>query len=125
MTPSLPSTPSSRPGSGAASRPPRTPRPPAGPTRKWGAGPPPAETQIVYVSPLKALGNDIQRNLEAPLAEITEIAARQGFDLGIRTAVRTGDTPAKDRQAFVRTPPHILITTPESLYLMLTAQRSP
>ena len=92
--------------------------------RQSEAGPLPAETQIVYVSPLKALGNDIQRNLEAPLAEITEIAARQGFDLAIRTAVRTGDTPAKDRQAFVRTPPHILITTPESLYLMLTAARS-
>jgi ATP-dependent Lhr-like helicase len=83
------------------------------------------ETQIVYVSPLKALGNDIQRNLEAPLAEILELARDSGLDLPpIRSAVRTGDTPSKDRQALVRNPAHILITTPESLYLMLTAQRS-
>jgi ATP-dependent Lhr-like helicase len=84
-----------------------------------------ATTHIIYISPLKALGNDIQRNLEAPLAEITEVAAEMGLDLpAIRTAVRTGDTPMKDRQALVRTPAHILITTPESLYLMLTAARS-
>ncbi len=83
------------------------------------------ETQIVYVSPLKALGNDIQRNLEVPLQEITELARDMGLDLPpINAAVRTGDTSQKDRQAFVRTPPHILITTPESLYLMLTAQRA-
>ena len=82
-------------------------------------------TQVVYVSPLKALGNDIQRNLEAPLAQITEVAQELGYDLpAIRTAVRTGDTPMKDRQAFIKTPPHILITTPESLYLMLTAARA-
>ena len=83
------------------------------------------ETQIVYISPLKALGNDIQRNLEAPLAEIAALAAASGYDLPpIRTGVRSGDTPQKDRQAFVKRPPHILITTPESLYLMLTAARS-
>jgi ATP-dependent Lhr-like helicase len=84
-----------------------------------------AQTQIVYVSPLKALGNDIQRNLEAPLQELAEVAFESGLTFPvIRTAVRTGDTPQKDRQAFVRTPPHILITTPESLYLMLTAARA-
>ena len=89
------------------------------------AGPLLDETQIVYVSPLKALGNDIQRNLDAPLEELRALATELGYDLPpIRTAVRTGDTPQKDRQAFVRTPPHILITTPESLYLMLTAARS-
>ena len=92
----------------------------------------PAETRIVYVSPLKALSNDIQRNLEEPLREIAELARERAADsaLGgapmprIRTAVRTGDTPAAERQAIVKRPPHILITTPESLYLMLTAERS-
>ena len=69
---------------------------------------------IVYVSPLKALGNDIQRNLEAPLAEIQATAKELGLTLpSIRTAVRSGDTPPSARQAIIRTPPHILITTPE------------
>ena len=82
-------------------------------------------TAIVYVTPLKALGNDIRRNLEVPLAEIRETAAAAGRELPeIRTAVRSGDTPSGARQSMVRTPPHILITTPESLYLMLTAERS-
>ncbi len=84
-----------------------------------------ATTQIAYVSPLKALGNDIQRNLEAPLEELAALAAE--MDVGwpqITVGLRTGDTPQKDRQAFIKRPPHILITTPESLYLMLTAQRS-
>jgi ATP-dependent Lhr-like helicase len=82
-------------------------------------------TEIVYVSPLKALSNDIQRNLDAPLAEIQQVAAELGYTLPqIRTAVRTGDTPQSERQALLRQPPHILITTPESLYLMLTAGRS-
>ncbi len=82
-------------------------------------------TEIVYVSPLKALGNDIHRNLEQPLEEIRQIATEMGYDLPvIRTAVRSGDTTQSERQAIVRRPPHILITTPESLYLMVTAERS-
>ena len=82
------------------------------------------ETSVVYVSPLKALGNDIQRNLETPLEEILEVADELGVQLpAIRTAVRTGDTTQSQRQAMVRKPPHILITTPESLYLLLTAER--
>jgi ATP-dependent Lhr-like helicase len=81
-------------------------------------------TEIVYVSPLKALGNDIRRNLEAPLEEIRGIAEELGYDLAsIRTAVRSGDSTPSERQAIVRRPPHILITTPESLYLMVTAER--
>jgi ATP-dependent Lhr-like helicase len=83
------------------------------------------ETQVVYVSPLKALSNDIHRNLESPLAGITEIAARNGDPLlAIRTAVRTGDTPAWEREQMRRTPPHILVTTPESLFILVTAERS-
>ena len=83
------------------------------------------ETWVVYVSPLKALGNDIQRNLEAPLAGIRAVATELGYELPpIRTGLRTGDTTPSERQALVRRPPHIVITTPESLYLMLTAERS-
>ncbi len=83
------------------------------------------ETQVVYVSPLKALGNDVQKNLEKPLSEILEIASfvRKGFP-EIRVSVRSGDTPAKERQQMLRRPPHILITTPESLYILLTAEGS-
>src|SRR5438093_9211491 len=82
-------------------------------------------TDVVYVSPLKALGNDIQKNLAVPLAEIGELAARFGGALpGIRVLVRTGDTPAYERQAMNRRPPHLLITTPESLYILLTAEGS-
>ena len=82
-------------------------------------------THVVYVSPLKALGNDIQKNLQEPLAEITRAGRRQGFPLqDIRTAVRSGDTPATERQRMISHPPHILITTPESLYILLTAERS-
>ena len=84
-----------------------------------------SETQIVYVSPLKALSNDVHRNLETPLAEIAELAAKRGVPLApIRTAVRTGDTPAAERQKLSKKPPHILVTTPESLYILLTAERS-
>jgi ATP-dependent Lhr-like helicase len=80
---------------------------------------------VVYVSPLKALGNDIRKNLEAPLGGIRALANRDGISPAeIRVAVRTGDTPAHERQLQIRKPPHILITTPESLYILLTAERS-
>ncbi len=79
-------------------------------------------TQVVYVSPLKALSNDVQKNLEQPLREIQQLALERGYlSTEIRTAVRTGDTLAKERAAMLRNPPHILVTTPESLYIMLTA----
>ena len=82
-------------------------------------------TRVVYVSPLKALGNDIQKNLQEPLAEITRAGRRERLPLpDIRTAVRSGDTPAAERQRMISRPPHILITTPESLYILLTAERS-
>src|SRR5579872_3730697 len=85
----------------------------------------PNEIQILYVSPLKALVNDVQKNLEQPLAEITELAAAQGVALSrIRTALRTGDTPARERALMLAKAPHILVTTPESLYILLTAARS-
>src|SRR5438132_261477 len=81
------------------------------------------ETQIVYVSPLKALSNDIQRNLEAPLAGIRESLKAQGLpDVDIRTWVRTGDTPPGERERMRRRPPHIVVTTPESLYILLGSQ---
>ncbi|GMV31629.1 MAG: putative ATP-dependent helicase Lhr [Rhodanobacteraceae bacterium] len=80
----------------------------------------PDETAVVYVSPLKALSNDIRLNLEAPLLGIREALAALGLpDVHIRTAVRTGDTPAAERQKVFRTPPHIVVTTPESLYVLL------
>src|SRR3990172_2948173 len=73
--------------------------------------------EVIYVSPLKALSNDIKRNLEEPLAEIAEVARELGRPAAdIRTMVRTGDTSQHERQEAVRKPPHILITTPESLY---------
>src|SRR3954462_3669327 len=81
------------------------------------------ETHIVYVSPLKALSNDIQRNLEAPLAGIREALRAQGLpDVDIRSWVRTGDTPAGERQRMHRRPPHIVVTTPESLYILLGSE---
>ncbi len=81
--------------------------------------------EVVYVSPLKALSNDVQKNLDQPLAEIAALAAEQGLLLPpIRTAVRTGDTPASERQRMMRRPPHILVTTPESLFILVTAERS-
>ena len=83
------------------------------------------ETQVVYVSPLKALSNDVNRNLEAPLAEIAALAAHEGVPLQpIRTAVRTGDTPMPERTRMLKKPPHILVTTPESLFILLTAEQS-
>src|SRR5256886_3379820 len=81
------------------------------------------ETQVVYVSPLKALSNDIQINLQAPLRGIQENLKTAGFDsIEIRTLVRTGDTSAKERTAMTKKPPHIIVTTPESLYILLTSE---
>jgi ATP-dependent Lhr-like helicase len=81
------------------------------------------ETQVVYISPLKALSNDIQRNLEVPLAGIREVLRAQGLeDVAIRTFVRTGDTPAGDRERMRSHPPHIVVTTPESLYILLGSE---
>jgi ATP-dependent helicase Lhr and Lhr-like helicase len=81
------------------------------------------ETQVVYVSPLKALSNDIQRNLEAPLAGIREGLRAEGLpDVEIRTWVRTGDTPPGERERMRRRPPHIVVTTPESLYILLGSE---
>jgi len=82
-------------------------------------------TEVLYISPLKALGNDIQRNLEAPLGEILQLASERGMLMPeIRTAVRTGDTLMHERRAMLKRPPHILVTTPESLYILLTAEKS-
>ena len=83
------------------------------------------EVRVLYISPLKALSADIHKNLEEPLADIRERAVGAGLPaVRIRSAVRTGDTPSSRRAAMLRTPPHILVTTPESLYLLLTAERS-
>jgi ATP-dependent Lhr-like helicase len=82
-------------------------------------------TEVLYISPLKALGNDIQKNLEVPLGEILQMAGERGLLMPeIRTAVRTGDTLIKDRLAMLKRPPHILVTTPESFYILLTAEKS-
>ncbi len=82
-------------------------------------------TEVLYVSPLKALGNDIQKNLEIPLGEILAMAGERGLLMPeIRTAVRTGDTLMPERRAMLKRPPHILVTTPESLYILLTADKS-
>jgi ATP-dependent Lhr-like helicase len=81
------------------------------------------ETQIVYVSPLKALSNDIQRNLEGPLAGIREELLLPGLpDVQIRTLVRTGDTTQSERASMRKLPPHIVVTTPESLYILLGSE---
>src|SRR2546427_529840 len=80
------------------------------------------ETHVVYVSPLKALSNDIQINLQQPLNGIQQNLESSGVaGVEIRTLVRTGDTPAKDRAAMTKRPPHIIVTTPESLYILLTS----
>jgi len=80
------------------------------------------QTEVVYVSPLKALSNDVQKNLDGPLAEIQQLAMQRGYLCPeIRTCVRTGDTLQKERTAMLKHPPHILVTTPESLYILLTA----
>ncbi|MGB5811190.1 MAG: DEAD/DEAH box helicase, partial [Polyangiales bacterium] len=83
----------------------------------------PEKVQILYVSPLKALSNDIERNLQAPLEGIRGALEELGYgDLDIRTAVRTGDTPSHMRAKMVKSPPHIFVTTPESLYILLTSE---
>src|SRR5437764_4726388 len=96
-------------------------------------------TEVLYISPLKALGNDIQKNLEIPLREILDLAAERGLlpqrsipgmpggagkEAVIRSAVRTGDTLMHERRNMLKRPPHILVTTPESLYILLTAEKS-
>src|ERR1700746_3412450 len=83
----------------------------------------PDETQVVYVSPLKALSNDIRKNLQEPLSGIRALLGEaNGHDIDVRAEVRTGDTTAAQRQALIKKPPHILVTTPESLYLLLTSE---
>ena len=85
----------------------------------------PDEVRVIYVSPLKALSADIHKNLAEPRREIRRIAEELGYPpVRVTAAVRSGDTPSGERTAMLRTPPHILVTTPESLYLLLTAQRS-
>jgi len=93
---------------------------------KEGLGSPlPDEVRVVYVSPLKALSADIHKNLAEPRREVKGLAESLGFPpVKITAAVRSGDTPQPERAAMLRTPPHILVTTPESLYLLLTAERS-
>jgi ATP-dependent Lhr-like helicase len=82
------------------------------------------QTEVIYISPLKALSNDVQKNLDGPLAEIQQLAIQRGYLCPeIRTAVRTGDTLQKERTAMLKHPPHILVTTPESLYILLTAAK--
>jgi ATP-dependent helicase Lhr and Lhr-like helicase len=82
-------------------------------------------TQVAYVSPLKALAVDIAENLERPLREVAEVAAELGYDApDLRVAVRTGDTTSSERAAMVRRPPNFVVTTPESLYLLVSAPRS-
>jgi ATP-dependent Lhr-like helicase len=84
----------------------------------------PAGVHTLYISPLKALGYDVERNLKAPLRGIRQAARRLGQQApGIRVAVRTGDTSASHRAAMLRKPPHVLITTPESLFILLTSAR--
>jgi ATP-dependent helicase Lhr and Lhr-like helicase len=81
--------------------------------------------RVLYVTPLKALGNDINRNLEVPLAGMRRLAERDGVPVpDITVGIRTGDTPQRERQRLIRHPPDVLITTPESLYLYLTSERA-
>src|SRR5467141_3829589 len=83
----------------------------------------PDETQVLYVSPLKALSNDIRKNLQEPLAGIRALLHEtEGREIDVRAEVRTGDTSTAQRQALIKKPPHILVTTPESLYLLLTSE---
>ena len=83
------------------------------------------QIRVIYISPLRALSNDMHRNLEQPLAEILALAEEMGLNVPpIRVGLRTGDTSASQRATMLRRPPHILVTTPESLYLMLTSPKS-
>src|SRR5258706_9916441 len=83
----------------------------------------PDETRVLYVSPLRALSTDIRKNLQEPLNEIRELLRETiARDVDVRVQVRTGDTPAAERQAMAKRPPHILVTTPESFYLLLTSE---
>ena len=85
----------------------------------------PDETRVLYVSPLKALSADIHHNLAEPRRGIRRLAVELGYpEVRITAAVRSGDTSQAERQAMLRRPPHILVTTPESLFLLLTAKRS-
>src|SRR5687768_17422495 len=85
----------------------------------------PDEVRVIYVSPLKALSADIHKNLAEPRREIRAIAQAMGYpEVRLTAAVRSGDTPQTERAAMLRTPPHIMVTTPESLYLLLTSSRS-
>ena len=80
-------------------------------------------SRILYISPIKALGTDVQRNLQIPLQGIADERRRRGeTEVNLRVGIRTGDTPAQERSKLTRNPPDILITTPESLYLMLTSR---
>src|SRR5262245_33844975 len=89
----------------------------------WRQDPPPRGVKVLYVSPLKALNNDIHRNLQVPLEGVAETARQMGQPLPvIEAAVRTGDTSTAERQRLLRRPPHVLITTPESLHLLLTSR---
>ncbi len=102
--------------------------------QEWLAGKLEATTRVVYVSPLRALSNDMHRNLQVPLEEIFELASRtleesenpasQSDQPPIRVGLRTGDTSSSQRASLVRRPPHVLVTTPESLYLMLTSAKA-
>jgi ATP-dependent Lhr-like helicase len=93
--------------------------------RQSRAGELPEGTQVLYVSPLKALSNDIQKNLDVPLQGISELARERGIDLSaIRVALRTGDTKQAERQQMSKQAPHILVTTPETLYILLTTEKS-
>ena len=90
--------------------------------RRARMGPLPDQTEVLYVSPLKALSNDVHKNLDIPLGGVAALAADRGILLSpIRTALRTGDTPQWERQHMTRHRPHILVTTPESLFILLTA----
>jgi ATP-dependent Lhr-like helicase len=105
-----------------AGRPSHQPSPPRRGRRKKMKAPP-RGVRVLYISPLKALAVDVDRNLRAPLVGIQAVAEREGVPFTLpRVAVRSGDTSAADRREIVRHPPDILITTPESLYLLLTSQ---